>query len=238
VEAIAELIGAFIVAVGYALMAFVELIGVLVSIIVEFTVIVLTEGLSAATKRYKERKEERNTQTQGEPSTATDTVESKNTTVPFKHVAVIGTVVVVSIVCAVAAMVIQLEIHKGRIEETRTLVARIANSVEEQIRSEQLPAPVSGPLPDHDVWGSPLQLKIDNPLLGTVVVVRSLGPDQQAGSIDDISETRIIRATAAEVGGELAKRGLNKLRERATKLFQRDDSDDNPSSTEEDVRKP
>ncbi len=226
------------VAFAQLMMAFVELIGVLLSIVVEFMVIALTDGLSAATKRYKERKEERNVQKQGESTTAADTVEGKNNTVPFEHAAVIGAVVVVSIVCAIAAMVIQVDIRKGRVEKNRWLVAKIADSIEEQIRSEQLPAPATGPLPDHDVWGSSLHLKIDNPLLGTVVVVRSFGPDQQVGSIDDISETRIIRATAAEVGGELAKRGLNKLRERATKVFQRDDSDDNPSSTEEDAKKP
>jgi len=58
--------------------------------------------------------------------------------------------------------------------------------------------------------------------------VRSSGPDRKSGSIDDILATRVIRASAKDVGGKLAKRGVKAIRDRVTRLLPGGDKEQLP----------
>ena len=69
---------------------------------------------------------------------------------------------------------------------------------------------------------------------GSLVVVRSSGPDRKSGSIDDILATRVIRASAKEVGGELAGRGIKAIRDRVAEMLPDGDKEALPKDMDVD----
>ena len=65
-----------------------------------------------------------------------------------------------------------------------------------------------------------------------MVIVRSWGPDQKTGSIDDILSKKMIRAPAKDVGGEIAKRGVKAIRKRVAGLLPGGDKEKQPEKTD------
>jgi len=123
--------------------------------------------------------------------------------------------------------------RQQQITQTRTQVARLAEKFVGQVKHED-PAqhPQSGLLEDRDVWDQPLELSVEESLLGTTLLVRSSGPDQQPGTIDDIHSHRSIGATATEVGGELANRGFQAAREKIKDLLPEKQDGEQPDETD------
>lgn len=75
---------------------------------------------------------------------------------------------------------------------------------------------------------------MDKALPGSLLVVRSSGPDRKSGTIDDILATRVVRASAMAVGDELAERGIKALRDRVADLISGGDDEQLPDDLDID----
>jgi hypothetical protein len=140
------------------------------------------------------------------------------------------------IVIVMAASVIIWRVRdnnrKERIAKTRTQVAGLVEELAGQVMNEDPAArPESGLLDDRDAWDQPLELTVNHSLLGSSIVVRSHGPDQQPATLDDIKDSRFLAASAKEVGGELANRGLEAAREKFNELLPEKQDDEPPDAT-------
>lgn len=227
-EAIAELIAAVIGAFVQAFAALLEAFAALAAIILEFAFIALTQGLSAASKQYKQRRDQRAAQIDAAQQTAETSASGNTASINLKHAALFATIAALVIVCGVATWVVSDRIRKQRVAETRTQVKQLADRYADEIKDDEIVDPHPGTLRDRDSWQQPLELFVDKALLGSLVVVRSSGPDRKSGSIDDILATRVVRSSAREVGGELANRGIKALRDRVAKLLPGGDEDQLP----------
>ena len=110
------------------------------------------------------------------------------------------------------------ELTKQRIARTRNQIELLANGFSAQAK---LPKPVlpEGKLPDRDAWGTPCELFVDEWLLGTLIVVRSWGPDREHGTIDDLLEIQFTRPPLKVFGKNLAIVGIDLIQERIKKLL-------------------
>jgi hypothetical protein len=218
-QAIAELIGALVVALAQALAVMVEAAAGLLAIVAEFMFLALTQGLAAASEKYKHREADR--KCLKETATACNDVRHAKTqpSISLKRSAIIGSIVVLSVGCGVATLVIQSRLRRQRIESTRAQVAELADSFAKRIKDREVAAPEPGELSDRDAWKQPIGLFVDKALLGSMVVVRSSGPDRKSGTLDDILAIRVIPANAKDLGGELANRGIKGIRDRVAQLL-------------------
>lgn len=220
-EAIVEMIAAVVVGFVQALFLLIEAVAALASSFLEFLFLAVTQGVDAATDRYRERRAERTARQHSEANQLAG--ESKELlfipTVSPKQVAFVAAIVVAAIGCAVAGMMISNQIRERRIEATRIQVTRVADSFADQVRDPQSDIPQPGKLSELDAWHQELELFVDKTLLGSLIVVRSMGPDRESGTIDDIIETRGVQASAKEVGKDLATRGAQALRDRVRSLL-------------------
>jgi hypothetical protein len=216
-QAIAELIGALVEAFVAAFVALLEAFVALSGIVLEFVFLALTRGLSAASERYNYRKDQRAARAEAEKEAVQASATQNAPSVNLKHVAILASITVLVFVGSVAAWVVRDRIRKQRIAETRSQVNRLADRFAVRFRDDEIVDPEPGKLRDRDAWHQPMELFIDEALLGTIVVVRSSGPDRKSGSIDDIIAIRVIRASAKDVGGELANRGIKALRDRVVR---------------------
>lgn len=217
-QAIAEIVGAIVSAFAGALVAIVEAVAVFLAVVAEFMFLALTQGLSAASGRYKQRKTDRKSRKEAATASRNTTAAETRLPISLKRAAIISSIVVVSVGCCVTTWVIQNRLRQQRIEATRTQVGKLADSFVARIK-ERKAAPEPGKLPDRDAWKQPIELFVDKALLGSLVVVRSSGPDWESGTIDDILAIRVIRANAKEAGGELANRGIRGIRDRVARLL-------------------
>lgn len=263
-EAIVELIAALCEALFLALFALIEAMAALLAVVVEFLFLAVTQGISAAAARYKQRSEERQARSQSKTDAKADrstgsgehsetgsgrgnvseaalsstssirliTGTQSKPLLTFRQSAVILALVVGAIVCGVVTWKIRDSIRKKQIAQTRTQIAKLADSFSNQVKNEQTVNPTPGVLPDRDVWGQPIELFVDKVLLGSLIVVRSAGPDGKSGSVDDLLATRVVRASAKKVGGELAKRGVKALRERVSRLLPGRDKEKLPAEAD------
>jgi hypothetical protein len=239
VQAIAELIGAFVAAFALTFVAMVEAIAALLALVAEFIFVALTQGLSAASERYKERLTERGSRRAAATAWTDATTTETRPSISLKQAAIIGAIVgaivVVSVGFGVITWVVQGRIRQQRIEATRSQVAELADSFSNQIKDRNVAAPVPGGLPNRDAWNQPMELFVDKTLLGSLVVVRSSGPDRKSGTIDDILAIRFIRANAKDVGGELADRGIKGIRDRVAPLLPGGEQEKPPRHRDVDI---
>jgi len=218
-QAIAELIAALIAAFAATFVAMVEAFAALLALVAEFVFVALTQGLAAASEKYKQRQTERSSRQAAATAWADATTTETRPQISLKQAAIIGAIVVVSVGFGVITWVVQSRIRQRRIEATRSQVAELADSFSNQIKDRNVAAPAPGGLPNRDAWNQPMELFVDKFLLGSLVVVRSSGPDRKSGTIDDILAIRVIRANAKDVGGELADRGIKGIRDRVAPLL-------------------
>lgn len=227
-EAIAELIAALIGAFVQAVIGLLAAVAALAAIILEFVFIGLTQGLSAASQRYKHRTEERAAHVEAAQHVAGTSANENTPSINLKHAALFTFITAFVMVCGVVAWAVSDRIRKQQVTETRTQVKQLADKFADQIKDVEIVDLESGRLRDHDSWQQPLELFVDKTLLGALVVVRSSGPDRKSGSIDDILATRLVRASAKDVGGELANRGIKALRDRVAHLLPGGDEEQLP----------
>jgi len=225
VEAIVELIAAFVGAFVHAVAGLLWAIGALLAAVVEFLFLALTQGFSSASQKYIQRKIERRSRLAATESEADAKATERTPSISRKQTAIIVALVLLVIISGVAVGLIRDRIRKQRIAATRVQVAELADSFAEQIENEEVADSEPGRLREYDAWKQPFELFIDKALLGSLIVVRSPGPDRESGSIDDILAVRVVRASAKEVGGELANRALEAMRNRVDRLFAGDDGE-------------
>ena len=218
-EAIVELFSAFFLALFQAVLALLELLATLVFLALEFLFLALTQGLSAATRQYRQRQRQQAERWQQKSAAGDAPAVPDDPRVNGRQTAIVASVVVLLIVAGVTTWIIREQIRKRRIAETRAQVELLAEVFADEVEDDDAADPAPGLLPDRDAWDEPIELFVDKALVGSLVVVRSPGPDRQPGTIDDILAIRMIQASIPEIGGELAERGMQALRERAARLL-------------------
>ncbi len=209
-EALIELIAAFVVAIARTLIGVFEFLAALLAIVVEFIFVALTQGIAAASRQYRDRKQDRPQRLDNVEAEAQSPKVEPAPSNTLKRSLVWAAMA--CFICVVATRVIRDRIRKQRVAETRSQVEQLADTFAEQIKGDGEALAEPGRLRDLDAWQQPIELFVDNALLGSLVVVRSSGPDCESGSIDDILATRVVHASAKELGGELANRGIKMLR--------------------------
>ena len=217
-EAIFELIGALAAALVQLLVALAELVGALLAMLLEFVFLALTQGSKAASEKFQQAQETRRETVAARKQEASRKAAAKN--VPVDPTGRWTIVLLVSIVLFAVVPVVLLLIglkygRERRIAQTKSQIEALADQFAEQVSDENATDPEEGLLVDRDAWRQPIELQVDKALLGTLLVVRSIGPDRKSGMIDDQLAVRTVRAPAKQIGGELAKRGFEKLREKA-----------------------
>ena len=108
--------------------------------------------------------------------------------------------------------------HTRRVAATEQTVDRLAEEYYQQSKADDAQFQ-DGPLTELDAWDQPLQLDTEKSLLGWWIVVRSNGPDGRPGTEDDVEAIRQNWSNLEQVGGELAQRGTDKVKEKIKGLF-------------------
>ncbi|MBA2116935.1 hypothetical protein [Bremerella alba] len=114
--------------------------------------------------------------------------------------------------------------HQQKVDQTERLVDRLAEKYYQQT-TEDDPVFQNGPLSEQDAWGQPVRLDTEKSLMGWWIVVSSDGPDGRPSTSDDVEAIRSNWANLEQVGGELAERGSNAIKQKLKGMFSGDDSD-------------
>ncbi|MBL8888374.1 MAG: hypothetical protein JNL67_00235 [Planctomycetaceae bacterium] len=99
-----------------------------------------------------------------------------------------GWIVLLFVGVTIGSVIVHYQIQQARLRHTKEQIRTLAKEVATTIRerkpgSEKL---VTGPRSELDAWQRPLELFVDRWPVGTLVVVRSAGPDGQTGTGDDL----------------------------------------------------
>lgn len=218
-EAIGDAIGALFAAVFEIIALTVELAASLLMLVAEFLFVMVTQGLAAAKERWSESKsqlDQRRTARKAAAREATDAVPvSGGTVLLFVGIGALALAI------TSGALWISHAIRERKIAETRLQVAACADAALQRFLNDGGNKPAAGLQADRDAWDQPLELFLDEGLLGVLVTVRSAGPDRNTGTIDDILALRAQRAGAGEIGRELGQRAVDKAKDKADGLLDR-----------------
>ena len=228
-EAIAELIAAIVMGAVSAVVAVLEIVLTAVFTLIEFAFVAVTQGKEAAS----ERRNSRRLRQQQERQSASASVENSTTVVEMARVApsqaagsaIIAGIVLIVVAATAIGFYLAEQTRKQRVETTRKQIAQIADKLAAQLKDKAANDPEKGRLQERDAWNQPLELFVDKTLLGSMLVVRPHGNDGKSGTLDDMLAIRIVRARVAEIGGQLAKRGFDKVKDRLQKLLLEKDVD-------------
>lgn len=121
--------------------------------------------------------------------------------------------------------------HVQRVAATEQTVDRLAEAYYQQTKAPDAQFQ-DGPLAELDGWDQPLQLDTEKSLLGWWIVVRSNGPDGRPETDDDVKAIRQNWNNLEQVGGELAQRGTNKVKEKIKGLLAGEPKEDPPTEEE------
>ena len=108
---------------------------------------------------------------------------------------------------------ISSRIREQRQIATRIQIAKLADNFIQQAGQPNANLP-EGVLPDHDAWSHPCELFVDKWMVGTLIVVRSAGPDSRTGTIDDMLSVRFARPRLNVLGIDLGKIGVDAVKKR------------------------
>lgn len=205
-EAIADLIGALFAGIFQIFALGIELAVSLAMLVAEFLFVMVTQGLAAAKQRWSASKSQLDERRTARKAAADGT--SAATTVSGRTVLLGLGLAALAITVTGGALWIAQEVRQRRIAETRLQVAALADQTLRELLDAAGEKPVTGRQATRDAWGQPLELFIDEGLLGLLVTVRSAGPDRTPRTIDDIHAFRPHYAGAAQVGQELGRRGV------------------------------
>lgn len=230
-EAIFELIAAIFGAIFTGAIALLQIILEVIALALQIIFVALTKGITAAKEQYALRRKEREGQKVDEKNLVMELTEEQTATAvkPTSHLTssrfskILALVIFFGGIAGIGLWIRHHQIQQQLVALTRSQAQTLVETVAEQIRADKVPAPQPGNLPDKDSWQQPLQLFLDKLPFGTLIVVRSFGPDRQRGTIDDILAIDEAHVPLKQAAGKLANRGLNALKDRAAKLLQRDD---------------
>lgn len=244
-----EIIAAIFEALAELLFAFLEAVVLLFAAVFEFVFLALTQGKSAASEQYQKRKQEHKERAEQhnklreekrkkrtgavETTSASPIAEHHTPSITPKQYTILGSLAFFIIIGLIITWVVLDQIQQQRLAETRSRLNQLADKFAEQIKDREIVDPVTGKLRDRDAWQQPIDLAVDKMLIGSLVVVRSTGPDRKPGTIDDLLEIRTIRAPAKEVGGELAKRGVKAIRNRIAEMLPGGEKEQQPEEIDD-----
>ncbi|QDT63778.1 hypothetical protein [Calycomorphotria hydatis] len=202
-------------------------IGLFVSIS-EFLFFLVTGGLQTAREKHQARREANQSKSNNvppiEPNAAgenTSNAQLPNQVQPDRRKlnGVVSVIVILLIACGYIAWTISDHISQKRIENAEFQMEVLADQLEEQLKDENQADPIPGFMKERDPWRQPYQLFVDNMTAGSLIVVRSAGPDRTHETVDDLLEIRVVPKDAKEIGGELINRGLDVLKERMNRFM-------------------
>src|SRR5690606_37864811 len=218
-EAIGDAIGALFAALFEMLALGIELVVSLLALVAEFLFVMATQGLVAAKERWSDSKsqlDERRAARKAAARDATDAVPvSGGTVLLFLGIGALAVAI------TGGALWISHTIRERKIAETRLQVAACADAALQRFLKDGGNKPAAGLQADRDAWDQPLELFLDEGLLGVLVTVRSAGPDRTAKTIDDIHAFRTHFAGADDIGRELGQRAVDKAKDKAERLVDR-----------------
>jgi hypothetical protein len=218
-EAIGDAIGALFAALFELLALGIELAVSLLALVTEFLFVMATQGLVAAKERWSDSKSQLDERRAARKAAARDAADA----VPVSGTFVLLFVGTVALAVALmgGALWISHTITQRKIAETRLQVAAYADQVLEKLEKEAGNKPLAGLQVSRDAWGQPLELFLDEGILGVLVVVRSAGPDRTPKTIDDIHAFRTQHAATGEIARELGERAIDKAKDKAEGLLGR-----------------
>lgn len=209
-EAIAEMLAALFIGVVRLALIPLQLAFGLAFLGIEFLFVWLTEGKEPASDRLRKRRQKRDNR-KADGTEPREAREASST----RHV-LLKALVVVLVVAGIGIGIAWRDyIRKQRIEAARVQVALVADEMLARLLDDKRADPAEGLLQDEqDPWKRPVELFIDDLAFGTLVVVRSHGPDKQSGTLDDVLAVRTGIAPAKAVAAKLAKRGFEAAKQR------------------------
>lgn len=200
-----DLIVELIAAVVIGLMELLIRLLALVSSVMLFVVELLVYGVAGAMERFQERRRTlaaRSSRPDNEPGVEEATGRSTEAGHLGKMVVLFG---VVALVIG-ASLTTWKWTERRREAATREQVENLADGFAARLKKEENVALRVGQLVERDSWGRPLKLRIDDLVLGELIVVRSTGRDGAGGTLDDLLATRVVGTSVREVGGNAFRR--------------------------------
>jgi len=223
VQAIFELIAAIFEGLVSAIVALVSAIVYSILIVTYFLITLVTQGPRKAIEQARTRPARRpvTPEEHHDPVTGQDQTVGPIPQFPSSPWPIWISVVAVGMVIAIGiSTYIINQIRAARIETAKELVNQWADDVAETVAAGNPPPPL-GKLPAQDPWKAPLELFLDEMTIGTLIVIRSAGPDQKTGTIDDLLGIRMRKKPAKQLVGEIGDAIEDQLREKAMKLLKR-----------------
>lgn len=208
-EAIAELFAAMLMGLVQLLILPVQLAAELLG----FGLEALLLGRVAAQEKRQQRLQVRAQKVGGSPGAAVPTPEELR-----RRKIQVGIVLAVGLVGFAGYEWISTRIRVQRQNSTRTQIAQLADNFIQQAGQPNAKLP-EGILPEHDAWSSPCELFVDKWMVGTLIVVRSAGPDRRTGTIDDMLSVRFARPRLKALGIDLGKLGVEAVQGRLHKIL-------------------
>lgn len=243
-EAILEV---FIAAVAVLFELIAALIGAVVELVAMLIAFLLTwrrEGRKAASEQFLRRTSERKRKqeekskskktSKQEPSLDEDPTDSASPMQTAEKRPNSSRWLIVLGLCIVAAGGLAWYLHERKLErqiaQTQAIQKRLADDFADQVQGGAGDELKPSTLNQTDAWGQPLELFVDRFPIGTLIVIRSNGPDRQSGTIDDLLEIRPVPVTpkgiakdladvAVEKGKQEAKSRLDALKEKAARFL-------------------
>lgn len=213
-EAIAELFVAMFVGLIEIALLPLQIALRFVGLGLEFLLTTLFHGRAAANEKLQQR--------QAAMALATASAAPMSGTVIgpdlTKRRTILAVLVIVGLLGTVGCLWIHSKIRQHRIDSTKLQIARLADDFMQQALQPNANLP-EGVLPDHDAWGHGCELFVDQWAIGTLIVVRSAGPDCKTGTIDDMLAVRFDRQDLPVLGKELAAVILQAVRNRLPQIL-------------------
>ncbi len=184
-EAIIELIVAWIAALVRAVIGAIFGFLLLLFALSEFALCLLTQDRQTAFRRFQQRLERKQQADFQEPSLH-ETPAVAETPAKWQPTQII---LVCLTTLTIVVVVVFYQIHEHRqtanVEATKQQVKTLAQTYIQQINAGgQIPE--KGPLTEQDAWQHPLELFVDQLAGGCLIVVRSAGRDGKTGTVDDL----------------------------------------------------
>jgi hypothetical protein len=180
------------------------------SAIVEFVITVLFHGISAAVKQRRQALSQSKEQNLA-GSRLSPQLSKKEILQGGLLLAVAGAVI--------GVIGINEYAQRQRTLATRLQVEALLLAEANNVKANNPEGQVNRLLPDKDAWEQPIQLIIDDWIVGNFVVVRSVGRDGHKGTYDDVLDFDFVQIRLKKAAKKLAGLAGKPLLDRAAKLL-------------------
>lgn len=226
-EVIIELIAALVMAIVSLFVLWLELLILLLAPLLEFVFMVIVYGNTAAVERFRSRRTSTEARIASrlrprQPSASTQEVSAD--TSAFRQARwIIGGCFLLALAAFVSVRMLlgqrQEVERKSQIPRTNSQIESLADDFASRVRSGDGDHLKSTVLNETDVWETPLTLSVDRLLTGTLIIVRSCGPDAKSGTQDDQVATRLTAVPAGKFAAKKIDQGIDAVKNRIRKLL-------------------